>query len=76
MKARAETSPANSMAPTTQAISAASASGRHSRPCFGQRGAAEDRRRMEKKQISRTGEPRVGRRMRAGGGEDDAARPH
>jgi hypothetical protein len=34
MKARAETSPGNSVAPTTQAISAASAGGCHSRPCF------------------------------------------
>jgi hypothetical protein len=31
---------------------------------------------MEKKQISRSGETRVGRRMRAGSGEDDAARAH
>ena len=74
MKARAETSPANSVAdPGDQR-------GERQRlpqqALLRERGAAEDRRRMEKKQISRSGETRVGRRMRAGSGEDDAARPH
>jgi len=45
MNARAETSPANRAAPTTQAISTASVSGRHSRPCCVS--AAEDGRRVE-----------------------------
>ena len=74
MNARAETSPANRAAPTTQAISTASVSGRHSRPCCVS--AAEDGRRMEKKQVSGPVQTGMGRRMRTGGGNDDAARTH
>jgi len=42
----------------------------------GERAAAENRRCMEKKQISRAGEAGMRRRVRACGGEDDARGPH